>query len=758
MTGRFPAARIVSAEMSTTTSGDAGVSGVAGRPGGAPAAWRWRAAEAAVVAGAAAVKAAAIAQLGAHPLLQPTGGLDSEWYVALASRVAAGDVSLAVALDGGAYPVSPLYVYALAAVLAAAGGATPHAILAARVAQAALGVLAVWLTMRTTRAWFGEGAGLTAGVVLAAAGVVTFHEIVILQSALDPVLMAVFAWTLGRAVRRDVWHWWGGAGAAGALLALNRPNALLVVAGFAAILAVRALWRRRELPAVAFAAFVLGATLTLAPAVLRNLAVTGQATLVSSHGGLNLYIGNRAGADGTYEAPPGITPSIAGQARDARVVAETAARRRLADADVSRYFAGLAFDWIGAHPADAARLFARKLHLVAHRVELPLNYSYAYYVADEPTLFRWLPIGAWCLVPIGLAGLFVRPRTGARVGAYRLWCALVPLYALSVAVFFVSGRYRLPLLMPLAVTGGGAAAAFVDGVRARRWRLAVVPAAAAVAAAVLTWWPLALDDGRLEERVAMASALAGEGRTAEAIARAAALDREHPQPGTVHYRVGVALQARGDLPAAEAEVRRALQFDPDQPEAHATLGQLLAASGRAGEARHHLLRAAAGDAGASGAARWILDDAIGGRDPSSAVFAVAELARKASLDPAALADLGHHLLEARRGDLAEPYYLALDARHPNRPDVLEPLGIALIERGQAGRAARTLQRAVDLDPTRPSAHLHLAIACVQIDRLDDAEAEARRAIELQPDYPQARAVLNAIQKTKDPGVQRTPGA
>lgn len=725
--------------MSTTTSGDAG----------ARAVWRWRAAEAAVVAGAAAVKAIAIAQLAGHPLLQPTGGLDSEWYVALASRVAAGDASLAVALDGGAYPVSPLYVYVLAGILAVSGGATPTAMVVARVVQAALGVLAVWLTMRTARAWFGEGAGIAAGVLLAAAGVVTFHEIVILQSALDPVLMALLVWTLGRAVRSDAWHWWMGAGVATGLLALNRPNALVVAAGYAAILLVRALWRRRDLPAVAFASFVVAVLLTLAPVLFRNLAVTGRPTLVSSHGGLNFYIGNRAGADGTYEAPPGITPSIAGQARDARLVAEAAVGHPLADADVSRYFTGLALDWIETHPGDAARLFARKLHLLAHHVELPLNYSYAYYVFDEPTLFRWLPIGAWCLVPLGFAGLLVRPRTGAPAGAYRLWCAVVPLYALSVAVFFVSGRYRLPLFVPLAVTASGTLSVIVDAVRARRWHAAgLVPLAAAAGIAVLTAWPLPLDDGRLEERAAMASALAGEGRTAEAIARAAALEAVHPQPGTVHYRVAVALQARGDLAAAEAEVRRALRFDPDQAQAHATLGQLLAASGRSGEARHHLLRAAAGDVGARGAAQWILDDAVGGRDPSSAVFAVAELARKASLDAATLAELGHHLLEARRGDLAEPYYLALDARHPNRADVLEPLGIALIERGQAGRAARTLQRAIELEPARPSAHLHLAIAWVQADRLDEAEAEARRALELQPDYPQARGVLDAIARAK----------
>jgi len=703
-------------------------------------AWRWRVGEAAVLAAAAIVKAVAIAQLAAHPLLQPTGGLDSEWYVALATRVAGGDWSLAAAFDHGAYPVSPLYVYVLAAILGVSGGS----LLAARIVQAGLGVVAVWLVLRTARGWFGDAAGLVAGGLVAAAGVVTFHEIVLLQSALDPVLMALFAWTLAVALRGDDWRWWAGAGLAGALEALNRPNALLMLAGIVAIAAGRALWQRQLIALVAVAALAGGLAVGLAPAALRNLAVTGRFTLVSSHGGLNFLIGNRAGADGTYDAPPGITPSIAGQAHDARVVAEAAAGHPLADADVSAYFTGLGFAWIGAHPGEAAALFVRKLWLVLHRVELPLNYSYAYYERDESTILRFLPIGAWCLVPLGIGGLFVRPRAGSEAWRYRTWAAIVPLYAVGVAVFFVAGRYRLPLLMPLAITAAGAITRGLARARAGEWRVAfgLVPVAAAAA---LAWWPLGLDDGRLEEQATMASALAGEGRTTEAIARAAALDGRHPQPGTVHYRVAVALQARGDLAAAEGEVRRALRVDPNQPEAHATLGQILAATGRTGEARHHMLRAAAGGAGAAGAARWIIDDAIAGRDASSAVFAIAELARTAGLDPGVLTDLGRQLLEARRGDLAEPYYLALAARAPRRADVAEALGLALIERGRPARAAQALERAIAIAPEAPSAHLNLAIAYVQIDRQSDALREARQALALRADYAQAQGLVRLLE-------------
>ena len=243
------------------------------------------AAEAAILAMAAAVKGLAIAQLGGHPLLQPAGGLDSEWYVALASRVAAGDWTLAGAFEGGTFPVSPLYVYVLAIVLGVFGGS----LVAARVVQAALGVVAIACAMRSARHWFGDPAALVAGALLAGAGVITFHEIVLLQSALDPVLIAALALIYGRAVQGDRWPAWAGTGLLAALFALNRPNALIVAAAIGAGLLVRLL-RRRQRPAVLAAAAFAGAlAIGLAPAAVRNLAMTGRLTLISSHGGLNFF-------------------------------------------------------------------------------------------------------------------------------------------------------------------------------------------------------------------------------------------------------------------------------------------------------------------------------------------------------------------------------------------------------------------------------------------------------------------------------------
>ena len=99
----------------------------------------------------------------------------------------------------------------------------------------------------------------------------------------------------------------------------------------------------------------------------------------------------------------------------------------------------------------AAPFFSRQ-EAAINAAELPLNFSFAWYAREERTLLRVLVAGPWLLLPLGLVGLAGRARGGARpdADAFRLWAACVPLYAASVALFFVAGRYRQPLLVPLA--------------------------------------------------------------------------------------------------------------------------------------------------------------------------------------------------------------------------------------------------------------------------------------------------------------------
>jgi len=519
------------------------------------------------------VKTLVLAQLADHPLLQATGGLDAEAYVALAARVRAGDVWL----GPGAYFVSPLYVYFLAVVSAVAG----PSLLAARVAQVVLGTLAVGLVWDAARHFYDRRAALCAALLAILTGVITFNEILIVQSALDPFLTALSLWLLARALASGDPRTFIAVGAAVGLHALNRPNVLAWAVVLPLLLAMSG-GRRRAAVAVA-----AGVALALAPVAARNRAVSGQWLAVSSHGGLNFLIGNNPSADGTYRAVPGITPAIAGQERDARRVAEARTGRPLADAEVSSHFYGEAMRWMRDQPRAAARLFLRKLMLVVNRADVPLNESYAYYREEEGTLLRALPVGAGILVPLGAVGLVLLARSEPTRAAAS-WAAFAPVYAIAVAAFFVSGRYRLPLLVPLCIGSGIALARAWDAVRKGAVRSGAGIVAATAAVALVANVDLGLDDGRAGERTEMILHLVDAGRWPEAEVLLARTETSHPQPALLYARVGQALREQGRLAEAVALFERALRVEPHRLEARIALGQALLEAGRPGEAVPHL--------------------------------------------------------------------------------------------------------------------------------------------------------------------------
>jgi 4-amino-4-deoxy-L-arabinose transferase-like glycosyltransferase len=547
-----------------------------------------------LLAGALAAKAAVLAQLGGHPLLQPYGDIDSGVYARLAARIAHGDLLLR---GEGAVPyfVSPLYAY----FLAATGGSFQ----AARIAQILLGTAAVALVFLTARRLFGELAALAAGVLYALTGVVTFHEILILQAALDPFLTALFLYLLAvgltsggislkvnRKAARPLggarWGMFIAAGAAGGLLCLNRPNALLCVAALAAALFLFTFKENSRRALLLAATFVAGAAATIAPFTLRNLLVSHEFVLISSHGGLNFLVGNGPGANGVYRAIPGITPDIAGQARDSKKVAEEAEGRSLTARGVSAHFARQAWEWIGRHPGAAARLFLRKIHILLSGDEAPLNFSFPWY-RERSLALKLLFVGPGLLVPLAGAGFVLAcfSTAGASCRALLVSSAFVPAYVLAVAAFFVATRYRLPLLVALAPLAGAAVERSAAAWREKGAGLVAAVAAAAVLAAA-SLWPTGLWDGAEDEEMHLVLWEIERG-DAGAMRHAEAAAPSHPEPGLFWFRVGRSFEGAGKSDEAIAALSRSHEIDASRPRVASLLSALFEKRG--------LVRAIAGD-------------------------------------------------------------------------------------------------------------------------------------------------------------------
>ena len=628
-----------------------------------------------------ALKATVALQLDRHPLLQPETGLDTTAYAALAKRVAAGDL----ALGPGLYYVAPLYIYFLALIYAATKSFT-----AARLVQAALGTVAVGLMFAMARDWFGRRAAWWTAVLAALTGIFTYYEGLILQSSLDVALTATALWLLGRAVRGDRTRDWVLSGLAFGIASLNRPNMLVAAVPIALLLIAM---RRFKASAVLMAGIVAG----LAPVAARNLVVARQWSLVSSHGGINFFIGNGPGATGYFHAVPGMRSTIEGLAQDARRVAERATGRTLTDAEVSAYFTDATWSWIRQHPGAWAGLLLRKTYGVFNAAHVSTPFSYTFYAYDAGTLLRFCFVGPWLLIPAGVLGLLL-PKWKS---GYAAWLLFVPAYAGSIVLFFITERYKLPLFVPLAAGAGAALDQLTHAFTVRR-------AAALAALLVAANWPLHLDDGRAEERTRMAEYFAGRGDVAEGERWTGLALAMAPDPAAVDVRVGGQYINSHQAQPAIDHLRAADQLRPGDARTEYLLGRALLGAGRPAEAAPVLQRAI----------EHGVDVPLAGYDLAVALQQSGDLAGAAKAlravvpppdtDVEVWLQLGKRAGEINAPDLAETFFRHAVAAAPRLARAHHLLGLALLVMRRYDEAAVEFGTAVQLDPSNADARAALA--------------------------------------------------
>jgi Flp pilus assembly protein TadD/4-amino-4-deoxy-L-arabinose transferase-like glycosyltransferase len=611
-------------------------------------------------------------QLDKHPLLQPDTGLDTTAYVELARRVAAGDF----ALGPGLYFVSPLYIYFLALF---------PSLTAARIAQALLGTIAVALIYLTARAWYGERAAAISALLAGLCGVFTYYEGLLLQSSLDVFLTALALWLLTMALRRDRHAFF--AGLAFGIATLNRPNMLVAAMAIVAALFVT---KRVRLAALILAGVAAG----IAPVTIRNAVVAHQFALVSSHGGINFYIGNGDGATGWFHDVPGMPSTVEGLAAGAHRAAENALRRPLSDAEVSAYYSDLAWSWIRAHPLQWIGLLLRKAYYVLNTAHVSTPFSYTFYAYDAGTLLPLFVVGPWLLVPLGLFGLARGPRWP--------WLVFVPAYAASIVLFFITERYKLPFFAACAIGAGAGAEALLK----RRARdVAIV-----VALFVVANLPLRLDDGRAEERLRMAEVEASRGNVSEAERWASlAQDAGHVPSARVEYALGRAQLAAGNPRQALPHLRRAIEQRVDVPLAGYDLTVAL--------------------------------QQTGDRDGAVRVLRALKPPPKSPLE--VWLQLGNKAAELNAPDVAEPFLRRAVRVAPESPAAHQLLGIDLFVLGHEEEAARELELVVEKQPRNADALAILAAAEQGLGRVREAREHAEESLKWNPNQEVARRVLSA---------------
>jgi lipoprotein NlpI len=471
-----------------------------------------------------------------------------------------------------------------------------------RVANVVLSIAGCLLAFLFARRWYGPAVGLVLAGLLSGYWVLIYFDGELHAPPLLILLLWIVAYCAARWTERVSWRTGLVAGLSLGLASLVRPNVpLLAVPVLAWGLWVAA--RRRQGRGFVGAAVALfaGVVAAITPATIRNYRVSGEFVPISSNGGINLYIGNNPNATGAFRARleglgdfrncfdlPGLIEKL-----------EQRQGRALSASEMSAYFRDEALRWIREHPGEFLRVTARKARLFWHPQEIPHNKQIRCERMNSIVL-RTLPGNFWLLLGSALAGIVWlvlerRPATTqaadseqairARWEVTVLLLALILTFYVSIVPFFVTARYRVPIIPFTMLLSAYGLCGAVRRALSRRRRLVGFVAIAGIAGATALgrWEPLSATErfrwhyvrGKLLTRV-------GEfERAAEELAQAALLNETHVD---VRMDLGGALARLGHMAEAAEQFRAALRIEPDRPELHVNLGLALLHQKRLDEA------------------------------------------------------------------------------------------------------------------------------------------------------------------------------
>lgn len=651
---------------------------------------------------AAAFRAAYLIEYKANAPYHFSVIADSTYYDNWASRVAAGH-----GYGPKPFYMAPLYPYLLALVFRIAG----HTHTAVYAVQMLLGLANLLLTYLLGRRLFGDVSGLAAMVLLALYAPIAYLESKLLTETLAVTLNLASLLLLISAVSKPSKMRFLIAGVFLGLSAVCRPVAILTIGFVLVWLVLLRSPKGRGLGGRHLAVLIAGIALTILPVTARNLIVGRDFALISTNGGIVFAQGNNPRADGVFAIVPGFTGSIMNQQDQEIEIARKAFGHPVTPSEASGFWFRVGLNFIREQPGEFLGLLARKALWSVHNREAECSYNVYLERTLVPTL-RWLFLPFSVLAGMALFGLVVsrRERRSPETGLLRLYVASV---FLSLVIFTIHSRFRVPAAPALAVFAGFG---IVTLAQSTRMRGLVLAAACLIAFPLISLVPYpvpAITETALANLGSSYLALGEAEKAIPVLKEALALAPDYASP---HSTLGSALVLMGDLDEAIAHYERAISLTPGDVAVRVNLGRALTWRGRARDAVAQFQEALR-------------------LKPDSAQA-------HAGLAEAFLA-LGRAKEAVRERDTA-------NRMNPILARDLHNLGLRLHSRGRLRAAIWELKAAIALRPDYAEAHCVLGLALKDAGRLRGAITEYREALRINPKLVRAHNNLAiALYYSKD---------
>jgi tetratricopeptide (TPR) repeat protein len=338
---------------------------------------------------------------------------------------------------------APLYSYFLSSIYRIFG----HDYLFPRLIQSAIGAINCVMVALVGKRLFGGRQGLLAGCIAALYGPLIHFEGELLRPVLIifltlSMILSILSWSEDRPI------WAAIAGLLMGLSAITRENILIFLPVIVIYLWMSSKKSRWHAPVL----FVALTIIPIIPVTVNNYKKSGELVPVSTQGGMNFYIGNSAHSDRLTGLQPGIEwEKMAFSPReelgpDPKPSAFQSWFIKKTLKDISQSPTG----WLGK--------LVKKLYLVFYGEELTPNSNLDLYRERSFLLQILISKCGPLFIPFGLLFPFFVLGIGVK-GAHRdkwLLIAYIFAYSLSLMLFHVRARYRLPIvpaMLPFTAAG-----------------------------------------------------------------------------------------------------------------------------------------------------------------------------------------------------------------------------------------------------------------------------------------------------------------
>ncbi|MGB8658538.1 MAG: tetratricopeptide repeat protein [Candidatus Zixiibacteriota bacterium] len=648
---------------------------------------------------------------------------------------------------------APFYPYFLAIVYKMFG----HDYVIPRLIQHAFGSVSCVLAYLLAKRLFSRKVAVVSGLIAASYGMLWYYEgELLLDSFLVFFDLLLMLFLLKTSERPKSWGWLV-CGLVLGFSAITRPNILFFVPFVW-------LWIflifRKEKPweqIVRYCgSFLLGSILIILPVTFRNVLVGRDLVLIASQGGINFYIGNNKNSDGMSA----IFYKEDWQYRDFEQMAKKETGRTMKPSEISDFYYRKGIDFLLNNRTQAFKLLVKKLYVFWNRFEISNNQDIYFFRRYSP-LIRALPLGFWLIGPLGLVGMILsvlatgRPVKGSfgQLAARRKQALLPTLFVFSymatVIMFFVTARFRLPVIPFLIVFSGWALVWFAERVFAKD--------ISAVGLFLLLLLPFSiftnsnayhLGVGDFSQAYfSLGNVYLNQGKLDPALAEYDSALTYNPRFGRVHLNRGMVFFKKGEYDQAEREFLTELEFNPTEDKAYNDLSAIYRQEGRYDQAERMAekalqlkgyypeaymnLASSYWENGEAGKAKEILHQGLENVKP----FYEGELL------------LGEIYQSEAKTDSAIERFETIVQAPSSAKDVAYDLE-TLASKGDPLNLGESQIKA--------KAHFDLATVCAQRGDLDGAEIHLKQALSLNPDLAEANANLGSLYDHTGRGVQAIP--